>query len=230
MGHPKRCCDDNKGSLRLPTPQPRFVFEQVSANGMVSDRALYLDLDLPHGGNEELLRDPDCDARIETLRYRARKAGRRQAGFVVIRPEPHYNVGGGLVRDGADFQFALNPEPVASVQDEGPLYGRVPFEQLYRIGSIENSLTNQSFNVPIVTGEPITNDVLGNFTPQWRGGRMDLYLKFRVTIINPSTGVREEGPESVTVRVAPYPYPVHLDGGNNTNRLGVGMADGPIYG
>lgn len=218
-----------KATLRLPTPQPRFVAESVAGNGMVSERGLYLDLDLPHGNNEILLRDAGCDAKIETLRYRARKSGRREAGFVVIRPEPHYDESGNQLRDGADFQFSLNPEP-ASVGDEGPLYGRVPVEDLYKIGTIENVATNQSFNVPVVTGEPFTNEVSGNWTPQWKGGRMDLYLRFRVSAINPATGIREAGPESVTVRVAPYPYPVNRNGGENTNRLGVGMADGPIYG
>lgn len=223
------CSTFQKATLKLPTPQPRFVLENVSNNGMVANRALYLDLDLPHGGNEELLRDPACDARIETLRYRARKAERREAGFVVIRPEPHYDTDGNQIRDGADFQFPLNPEPLP-VGNEGPLYGRVPFEELFNIAPIQNDLTNQSFNVPTVSGEPRTQEAIGRWTPQWSGGRIDLYLRFRVTAINPATGVREEGPESVTVRVAPHPYPVHMDGGNNTNRLGVGMADGPIFG
>lgn len=78
-------------------PQPRFVVQSWSELGFRGDRELWLDLAVPHGNNLELLKDPACEARIETLRYRGAKTSRRAGGFVVIRDEPHYDDGGNAI-------------------------------------------------------------------------------------------------------------------------------------
>ena len=226
----KNCPTFQKGTLRLPTPQPRFVHKDWGELGFVGSRELWLDLDVPHGNDMERLKDSACEARIETLRYRSSKTTRRSAGFVLVRDGIHYDTDGNALPQ-RNFTYDLS-DPAnfsTSPQDEGELVGRVPFWSLYRKGQIYNYITKETFDVPVVMGEHFSNNIRSPWVPQWSGGKMDLYLRFRVSMLN-EQGIREAGPESVTVRVAPYPYPIHMNGGSNTTRIGVGMADGPIYG
>lgn len=192
---------------------------------MTGRRELYLDLNFQHGGDIDALLSPEREARVEMLMYRERKAERREAGFVRPEDQTHYDTDGNAI---TGRQSSWNLTDPASFGPDN-FVGPVPFWSRYKIGQIEHKPSSNTYNVPIVMGAPQTQDVFGQYTPRWFGGRMDSYYKFRVTALN-DDGIREEGPESVTVRVAPYPYPIHLDGGNNTNRLGVGMADGPIFG
>ena len=240
-------------NVLLPTPRIRL-------GGMID----VVSQPLAHGGgsldvqqmfvsvsdcSDELFTNPELDARIELLRYRSRKTGRRDAaGFV--HPSDWTGqanaTGGGRTRGGDHYDSSGGTAMSArtSVYNllgtaEGDEHGAIDLAPWYDTKSV--ATPSGDFPVYYPTGSnPGSYDgassimVSGN-VPMYNKWHPSMYLRFRVSIVDihgdGTTYDRLTGPESATVKVTPSPFPIFPDGnggvGNKpTSQLVVAFAGG----
>lgn len=221
--------------INLPAPtvrldqESRSVVQPLARGGAIPVQPVYVFLT---DALRDLYEDPELDARIELLRYRTKKVGSRQAGFV---HPAHWVSGvnpvddGRRTRGGGQYDDGGNPMPDRPT--EFPLLG---LDDWVRVGPIVvasyyaprtvNTVNDQGDSVALgavlgLTGRGDSNTYITTsgqnegWYPQYNNIRMNLYLRFRVTIKDPegdgTFGDRLTGPESATIRISPSPYPLY---------------------
>ena len=217
-------------------PTPRVVISEeewtrINAHGdlLTGGRSVFVQV---HDCPNEFFTNPKLDARVELLRWRKHRHDRSRTirGESAWRhPDCSVNpIAGARTRGGSQevprqSSWLLHSNGYSDYS----WIGRITLEDYHYIRQVTvltgfdsaGNAVEKNINVPVLSGSKQRSNVWtfsqenpDKRVPRYTGKEMNAYYRFRISIRNVdgdgTQGDRLIGPESETIRVSPFPYPV----------------------